>query len=321
MFTIEHDFDATVVTLVDEGRGHLNEDVIVNAFEDCVTVEQVNPRTDKVEAITLSMTQLQDLRAAIDNDELELEYQPKILVSDETVCGFEALVRWELPERGLILPSDFIPIAEETSLIIEIGEWVLDKVCQDFRFWKRSGITPDRVSVNLSLRQLRQEDFSSRISSMLKDYKLSPTLLELEITESTLMEDPEHTIKILDQLFSLGLHLAIDDFGTGHSSLAWIKNLPVDELKIDRSFVRDVTEDANDAALVETIMTMARHIGLEVVAEGVESAEVMHYLSERGCPVFQGYHLGRPCSAEDLTADLLRAAEAGQDHSLLPRVV
>ncbi len=190
------------------------------------------------------------LKRAFERDELRVHYQPKYNLQTGQITGAEALVRWELPERGLILPSDFIPIAEETNLIIEIGEWVLDRVCEDFRRWQRSISSPGRVSVNLSLKQLRQPNFITRISSILRSYEVSPTSLELEITETTLMENPDRTIKILDQLYALGLHLAIDDFGTGYSSLSALQQFPISTLKIDKSFVQDVAINADDATIV-----------------------------------------------------------------------
>jgi diguanylate cyclase (GGDEF)-like protein/PAS domain S-box-containing protein len=173
------------------------------------------------------------LKRAFERDELLVHYQPKYNLETGEVFGAEALVRWELPERGLILPSDFIPLAEETNLIIEIGEWVLDKVCEDFRVWQRSVGSPGRVSVNLSLKQLRQPNFIARISSIFRAHEISPTSLELEITETTLMENPKRTIKLLDELYGLGLHLAIDDFGTGYSSLSALQQFPISTLKID----------------------------------------------------------------------------------------
>ncbi|MCG8369077.1 MAG: EAL domain-containing protein, partial [Proteobacteria bacterium] len=190
------------------------------------------------------------LKRAFERDELLVHYQPKYNLETGEVFGAEALVRWELPERGMILPSDFIPIAEETSLIIEIGEWVLDKVCEDFRFWQHSTGSPGRVSVNLSLKQLRQPNFISRIGSIMRSHEISPTSLELEITETTLMENPDRTIKLLDQLYGLGLHLAIDDFGTGYSSLSALQQFPISTLKIDKSFVRDIVVSADDATIV-----------------------------------------------------------------------
>jgi diguanylate cyclase (GGDEF)-like protein/PAS domain S-box-containing protein len=188
------------------------------------------------------------LKRAFERDELLVHYQPKYNLETGEVFGAEALVRWELPERGLILPSDFIPLAEETNLIIEIGEWVLDKVCEDFRVWQRSVGSPGRVSVNLSLKQLRQPNFIARISSIFRAHEISPTSLELEITETTLMENPKRTIKLLDELYGLGLHLAIDDFGTGYSSLSALQQFPISTLKIDKSFVRDVWRHSSSSS-------------------------------------------------------------------------
>ncbi|MEL7187612.1 MAG: EAL domain-containing protein, partial [Pseudomonadota bacterium] len=211
------------------------------------------------------------LKRAFERDELLVHYQPKYNLETGEVFGAEALVRWELPERGLILPSDFIPIAEETNLIIEIGEWVLDKVCEDFRYWQRSVSSPGRVSVNLSLKQLRQLNFIQRISAILRSHEVSPTSLELEITETTLMENPERTIGLLDELYGLGLHLAIDDFGTGYSSLSALQQFPISTLKIDKSFVRDVVDNPDDATIVDTVIQMGRNMNMDVVAEGVEN--------------------------------------------------
>ena len=176
---------------------------------------------------------------------------------------------WELPERGIILPSDFIPIAEETNLIIEIGEWVLDKVCEDLRSWQRSVSSPGRVSVNLSLKQLRQANFINRISAILRGHEISPTSLELEITETFIMREAEDAINLLQQLRDMGVGIAIDDFGTGHSSLAYLKRLPVETLKIDQSFIRDLPDDVEDAAISKAIIALANSLGLTVIAEGV----------------------------------------------------
>jgi diguanylate cyclase (GGDEF)-like protein/PAS domain S-box-containing protein len=249
------------------------------------------------------------LKRAFERDELLVHYQPKYNLETGEVFGAEALVRWELPERGMILPADFIPIAEESNLIIEIGEWVLDKVCEDFRYWQRSVASPGRVSVNLSLKQLRQANFTDRISSILRSYEVSPTSLELEITESTLMEDPDRTIKLLDQLYALGLHLAIDDFGTGYSSLSALQHFPISTLKIDKSFVRDVAINPDDATLVSTIVQMGQNLQLDVVAEGVENEDQLNFLQTLGCTYVQGLLFGYPMSSDNYLELLLAQAE------------
>ena len=257
------------------------------------------------------------LKRAFERDELLVHYQPKYNLETGEVFGAEALVRWELPERGLILPSDFIPIAEETNLIIEIGEWVLDKVCEDFRFWQRSVASPGRVSVNLSLKQLRQLNFISRISSILRSYEVSPTSLELEITETTLMENPERTIKLLDQLYGLGLHLAIDDFGTGYSSLSALQQFPISTLKIDKSFVRDVVHNPDDATIVDTIIQMGRNMNMDVVAEGVEGEAQLNFLQKLGCTYAQGLLFGDPMSSDNYLELLLAQADGTDTHRAL----
>ncbi len=257
------------------------------------------------------------LRRAFERDELLVHYQPKYNLETGEVFGAEALVRWELPERGLILPSDFIPIAEETNLIIEIGEWVLDKVCEDFRYWQRSVSSPGRVSVNLSLKQLRQRNFIKRIQSILRSYEVSPTSLELEITETTLMENPERTIKLLDQLYALGLHLAIDDFGTGYSSLSALQQFPISTLKIDRSFVRDIVTSPDDATIVDTIVQMGRNLNMDVVAEGVEDESQLNFLQKLGCTYVQGLLFGDPMSSDSYLELLLAQAEGTDQYRAL----
>ncbi len=257
------------------------------------------------------------LKRSFERDELLVHYQPKYNLETGEIFGAEALVRWELPERGLILPSDFIPIAEETNLIIEIGEWVLDKVCEDFRFWQRSVSSPGRISVNLSLKQLRQPNFTRRISSILRSYEVSPTSLELEITETTLMENPERTIKLLDQLYALGLHLAIDDFGTGYSSLSALQQFPISTLKIDKSFVRHVSSNPDDATIVSTIIQMGRNLNMDVVAEGVENEDQLAFLQRLGCTYAQGLLFGDPMSSDNYLELLLAQAEGTDTHRAL----
>ncbi len=257
------------------------------------------------------------LKRAFERDELLVHYQPKYDLETGAVFGAEALVRWELPERGLILPSDFIPIAEESNLIIEIGEWVLDKVCEDLRVWQRSVTSPGRVSVNFSLKQLRQPNFPNRISSIMRNHEVSPTSLELEITETTLMEDPDRTIKLLDQLYALGLHLAIDDFGTGYSSLSALQQFPISTLKIDKSFVRDVANNPDDATLVGTIVQMGQNLHMDVVAEGVENEDQLNFLQSLGCTYVQGLLFGDPMSADRFLELLLSQAEGTDAHRAL----
>ncbi|HZW60247.1 MAG TPA: EAL domain-containing protein, partial [Woeseiaceae bacterium] len=257
------------------------------------------------------------LKRAFERDELLVHYQPKYNLETGHVVGAEALVRWELPERGIILPSDFIPIAEETNLIVEIGEWVLDRVCEDFRYWQRSVSSPGRVSVNLSLKQLRQQNFISRISGILRSYEVSPTSLELEITETTLMENPTRTIKLLDELYALGLHLAIDDFGTGYSSLSALQQFPISTLKIDKSFVRDVAINPDDATIVGTIIHMGRNLKMDVVAEGVETEEQLNFLQSLRCTYAQGLLFGDPMSSDNFLELLLAQAEGTDKYRAL----
>jgi diguanylate cyclase (GGDEF)-like protein/PAS domain S-box-containing protein len=257
------------------------------------------------------------LKRSFERDELLVHYQPKYNLETGEVFGAEALVRWELPERGLVLPSDFIPIAEESSLIIEIGEWVLDKVCEDFRIWQKTVSSPGRVSVNLSLKQLRQANFIRRIGSILRGHEVSPTSLELEITETTLMENPERTIKLLDQLYGLGLHLAIDDFGTGYSSLSALQQFPISTLKIDRSFVRNIVTNPDDATIVDTIIQMGRNLNMDVVAEGVEEEAQLVFLQKLGCTYVQGLLFGDPMSSDNYLELLMAQAEGTDSYRAL----
>jgi len=257
------------------------------------------------------------LKRAFERDELFVHYQPKYNIKTGEIIGAEALVRWELPDRGVVLPSDFIPLAEETHLIIDIGEWVLDRVCEDFRYWQRSVSNAGRISVNLSLKQLKQPNFIKRISAILRSYELSPTSLELEITETTLMEDPVRTIKLLDELYSLGLHLAIDDFGTGYSSLSALQQFPINTLKIDQSFVKNIAVNADDATIVGTIIHMGRSLQMDVVAEGVETEEQLAFLQTLDCTYVQGLLFGEPMSSDNYLEVLLAETEGTDTHRAL----
>jgi diguanylate cyclase (GGDEF)-like protein/PAS domain S-box-containing protein len=251
------------------------------------------------------------LRRALERDELRMFYQPKVDLRDGRIIGAEALLRWRLPGHGDIPPSQFIPLAEETTLILGIGEWVLNRVCADYRDWMQRIPNPGRVSINLSLKQLRQASFITKCQSVFKRHQVSPTCFELEITETTLMADPKRTIKLLDELYAMGLHLSIDDFGTGYSSLSALQQFPIGTLKIDQSFVRDAAINSDDATIVRTIIDMGKALEVEVVAEGVENEEQFNFLRGRGCHYAQGRLFGDAMSSEEFLT-LMLAQESGR---------
>jgi diguanylate cyclase (GGDEF)-like protein/PAS domain S-box-containing protein len=253
------------------------------------------------------------LRRALERNELVILYQSKVDLRTGRVVGAEALLRWRLPGHGDISPSQFIPLAEETSLILDIGEWVLDRVCADYREWQKVVPEPGTLAINLSLRQLKQAGFIARCRSVFRKHGVSPTCFELEVTETTLMTDPKRTIGLLNELYAMGLSLAIDDFGTGYSSLSALQQFPIGTLKIDQTFVRDVAVDANDAALVRTIIDMGRSLDLEVVAEGVEEAQQLEFLRAHGCYFAQGRLFGDPMPANKLLG-ILAGQEGGAAH-------
>jgi diguanylate cyclase (GGDEF)-like protein/PAS domain S-box-containing protein len=251
------------------------------------------------------------LRRALERDELRMFYQPKIDLTDGRIIGAEALLRWRLPGHGDIPPSQFIPLAEESSLILGIGEWVLNRVCQDYKQWTRRVPQPGRVSINLSLKQLRQTSFIARCASVFRRHDVSPNCFELEITETTLMVDTKRTIKLLNELYAMGLHLSIDDFGTGYSSLSALQQFPIGTLKIDQSFVRDAAINADDATIVRTIIEMGKALEVEIVAEGVETEEQLDFLRGRGCHYGQGRLFGDAMSSDEFLA-LLTAQASGK---------
>ncbi len=246
------------------------------------------------------------LRRSYELDELLVNYQPKIELTTGQLAGAEALVRWELSEHGLVLPSEFIPLAEETGLILEIGEWVLNRVCADLAEWRGRTRVPGPISVNLSLKQLGQPNFVRRTNRIFRRNGISPDSLELEVTESTLMENPERTVRLLRELRQIGLHMAIDDFGTGYSSLSALQQFPIGTLKIDRSFVTDLVSDPDDATIVATIIEMAHNLNMHVVAEGVESGEQLDFLRRMGCDYAQGLLFGSPMSGDDFLQLLMQ---------------
>jgi diguanylate cyclase (GGDEF)-like protein/PAS domain S-box-containing protein len=254
------------------------------------------------------------LRRALERDELVILYQSKVDLRSGRVVGAEALLRWRLPGHGDISPSHFIPLAEETSLISEIGEWVLNRVCADYREWQKTVPQPGRIAINLSLRQLKQASFIARCRNIFRKHGVSPTCFELEVTETTLMTDPKRTIGLLNELYAMGLHLAIDDFGTGYSSLSALQQFPIGTLKIDQSFVRDLAVDSNDAALVRTIIDMGKSLDLEVIAEGLEASEQLEFLRKHGCFYAQGRLFGDAMEADKLLAILAGQAAGGAAH-------
>jgi len=240
------------------------------------------------------------LRRAIENDELVVHYQPQIEIRTGRPVCVEAVVRWRHPEFGLVQPLHFIHLAEETGLIISIGEWVLKTACTDAKAWQQAGLPHLGVAVNLSARQFRDTQLVDKVAATLSTTGLNPLSLELEITESVIMGQTDHTIDTLSKLVGLGVRISIDDFGTGYSSLAYLKRFPVHKVKIDRTFVRDIHEGSEDAAIVEAIIRMAGALDLGVVAEGVETREQLHFLSVLGCNEYQGYYYARPLALAEM---------------------
>ncbi len=251
------------------------------------------------------------LRRALEREEFVLRYQPKVDLRSSKVVGAEALLRWRLPGHGEIAPAQFIPLAEESRLILDIGAWVLDQVCSDYALWRRQVTDPGRVAINLSLRELNQASFIPNCRSVFEKHGVSPACVELEITETTLMMDAEHTLPLLDELRAMGVHLSIDDFGTGYSSLSALQQFPIGTLKIDQSFVRNAATDPDDATIVRSIIEMGRSLGLQVLAEGVETEEQRRFLLDSGCELGQGRLFGEPVSS-DAFLDLVLRQETGR---------
>jgi diguanylate cyclase (GGDEF)-like protein/PAS domain S-box-containing protein len=241
-----------------------------------------------------------ELRRALEREEFVLFYQPKFELRGRKPHGAEALLRWRHPERGLVSPAEFIPVLEETGLIVQVGEWVIRRACEDLKAWLAAGLAVGPVAVNLSARQFRMQDLDARIKALVQAAAVDPALIELEITESQLMQDPEHAIRVMRSLCDAGMRIAIDDFGTGYSSLSYLTRFPIGALKIDRSFVADVNQDPSDATIVRTIIEMAHSLGFTVVAEGVETEEQATFLRLLRCEHAQGYLFARPMPAADL---------------------
>jgi diguanylate cyclase (GGDEF)-like protein len=256
---------------------------------------------------TLERLELEsDLRRALERGEFFLHYQPKVEVSSGLITGVEALLRWKHPLRGLVPPLDFIPLAEETGLIVPIGEWVLATACARTKAWQGRGLPKLSVAVNLSARQFADTMLLTKLTRIIHASGLDPSLLELEITESVVMSNAEGAVSVLEKLKSLGVQIAIDDFGTGYSSLAYLKRFPIDILKVDRSFIRDIPADTGDMKITRAIIAMAHSLRLKVVAEGVETAEQLKFLRSQCCDAIQGYFLYRPLREDELAEVLQR---------------
>jgi EAL domain-containing protein (putative c-di-GMP-specific phosphodiesterase class I) len=251
-------------------------------------------------AVKRRMTLESALRRAVMQKSFVLHYQPQIDLDSGEILAVEALVRWKAEDGSMISPGDFIPLAEETGLINEIGEWVLRESCRQAREWQDMGLPRRRVAVNLSARQFGDRGFLDMVTRVLAESRLDPACLELEITESQVMRQTEGMIMLLNKLAEMGVQLAIDDFGTGYSSLSYLKRLPIQKLKIDQSFVRDITIDPNDTAIVVAIINMAKSLDLDTIAEGVETAGQLALLRSKGCHVGQGYYFSAPVRAEIL---------------------
>ncbi len=247
-----------------------------------------------------------DLRKALEQRQFVLHFQPVADLASGRLTGAEALIRWRHPSRGLVAPDRFIPIAEETGLILPIGDWVLRAACRQLRACRRLGAAPLTMAVNLSPRQFLQPDLARHFAELVAQEGVEAGAIELEITEGTAMHDAEAAITTLRELVSYGFHIAIDDFGTGYSSLAYLKRFPIDKLKIDRSFVTDIPGDANDAAIAGAVIQMAASLGLKVVAEGVETRAQRDFLAERGCDFLQGYWYAKPLDGPAFEEFVLR---------------
>ncbi|QSF46124.1 bifunctional diguanylate cyclase/phosphodiesterase [Paenibacillus tianjinensis] len=246
-----------------------------------------------------------DLRRALERDEFYLVYQPQVRLETEEIVGMEALLRWNHPKRGMVSPVEFIPIAEESGLIVPIGEWVLKTACRQNKEWQAVGYRPICVSINLSMRQFLQPNLAGKIDAILQEIGLDPCYVDLEITESMTL-DKETAFDQLNRLKRLGVFISIDDFGTGYSSLHYLKNMPIDRLKIDRSFVSEVMEDSNNAAIVSTITSMAHHLKLKVTAEGVENKDQLNFLRQQHCHEAQGYLFSKPVKAAEFETAFLK---------------
>jgi EAL domain-containing protein (putative c-di-GMP-specific phosphodiesterase class I) len=253
------------------------------------------------------LTLVVEMRHAIERNELELYYQPKLHMRTGIMTRAEVLLRWNHPQRGLLPPAAFIPVAERTGLIKSMTDWLLDRALEQCRIWQDAG-APIHLAVNISARSLLDHTLPTKVQSLLERWKVDPRFLKIEITESSIMADPAHALAILSMLQSMGVRLSVDDFGTGYSSLTHLRELPIDEIKIDKSFVMGMTHSDADAAIVRTVIDLAHNLGKQVCAEGVEDEETWHRLRDLGCDLAQGYWISRPVSAAPLMAWLVESS-------------
>jgi diguanylate cyclase (GGDEF)-like protein len=286
--------------------GKTSESLLMNADSAMYRAKAAGRNNHKFYSDTMRVRSLHrldienELRSAMNSDQFSLHYQPKVDLKEWSIVGVEALMRWNHPERGWISPAEFIPVAEETGMIVPMGRWVLQEACRQISRWRDTALSDIRVSVNMSSQQMYSDDLLLLVKENLTAARIRASSLELEITESLLMRDTESTVETLNELKALGIAISIDDFGTGYSSLSYLKRFPIDTLKIDKSFVQDLHIDNDDAAICAAILAMARRLDLNVVAEGVELNEQLQFLINHGCNQIQGYIFSKPLAAHDL---------------------
>ncbi|HYH06409.1 MAG TPA: GGDEF domain-containing phosphodiesterase, partial [Thermoanaerobaculia bacterium] len=260
---------------------------------------------DPASAADLSL--VVELRGAVERDELELHYQPKLHMRTGIMTRAEVLMRWNHPKRGHLPPSQFIPLAERTGLIRSVTDWLLDRAMAQCRTWQDAG-APIHVAINISAKSLLDQSLPGKVQAALDRWNIDPRFLKIEITESSIMADPTHALAILSLLQSMGVRLSVDDFGTGYSSLTHLRELPIDEIKVDKSFVMGMTENEADAAIVRTVIDLGHNLGKQVCAEGVEDEATWHRLRDLGCDLAQGYWIARPLPAKELMEWLVRTS-------------